>query len=173
MTAQVRDRLSYDGRIFPLCSLPLQPWLQETGNAGIFRWPHTANRRGYVASWEIADDRLYLKKLEATLHDGSAASLATLFPGTTGKVFAEWYSGTLRVTDGELLEYIHVGFGSRYERDIFLEIRDGVLVGTSVQENQLPGPRPVIEVAKTRNNRRGLLSRLVGRFCRASLVGDL
>jgi hypothetical protein len=160
MTAQVRDRLSYDGRIFPLCSLPLQPWLHETGNEGIFRWPHTANRRGYVASWEVADGRLYLQKLEATLHDGSAASLATLFPGTTGKVSAAWYSGTLRVTDGELLEYVHLGFASQYERDIFPEIRDGVLVGTSVQENVLPARRATLKEDEPSSNRRGLLSRL-------------
>lgn len=172
MTAQVRDRLSYDGRLFPLCSLPLQPWLRDTGNAGIFRWPHTANRRGYVASWVISGDRLYLEKLEATLHDGSAASLATLFPGATGRIFAASYSGTLRLTDGELLEYVHLGFASRYKRDIFLEIRDGVLVGMWVQENERPTSRATVKEDKASYNRRGLVSRLAGAFRRSNLVGD-
>ena len=95
----------------------------------------TALWRGYVGTWEIIDGRLYLIELHGELEGGGAASLATGFPGFPDRVFAHWYSGTLRIPQGKMLKYLHMGYGSTYERDLFLEIEKGVVKNTWVRQN--------------------------------------
>ena len=50
-------------------------------------------------------------------------------------MFADWYSGTLRVPLGEMLAYVHGGFASTFERDMFIEIVRGKVTTTYTQEN--------------------------------------
>jgi len=40
-------------------------------------------------------------------------------------IFASWFSGILRIPRGELLCYIHMGFGSVYERELLIKIVKG------------------------------------------------
>jgi hypothetical protein len=162
MTAQVSERLLYEGKAaVPLRSTPLTPWLQQQGKADIFQWTNTANWRGYVGTWEIADDRLHLVGLTGRLKDGSAASLDALFPNSGGRVLATWYSGTLCIPEGELVEYVHLGFASRYERDRLLEIENGVLVSSSVRENESVVRGDAHATPSNRNDRRGFVGRIL------------
>ena len=80
-------------------------------------------------------DRLYLIGLNGTLEGGAEASLATIFPDFPDRVFAHWYSGTIRIPQGKQLEYVHMGYGSTFERDLFLDIERGVVVATRVRHN--------------------------------------
>ena len=61
--------------------------------------------------------------------------MATLFPDYPDRVFAHWYSGTIRIPQGKLLNYVHMGYGSTYERDLFLEIEKGVIKNTRMRQN--------------------------------------
>ena len=70
-----------------------------------------------------------------TLEDGTDATLATVFPDFPDRVFAHWYSGTIRIPQGKQLQYVHMGYGSTFERDLFLEIERGVIVATRVRHN--------------------------------------
>ena len=45
----------------------------------------------------------------------------------------DWYSGTIRLPQGKLLNYVHGGYGSTYEQDVLLHIELGVLVETRVR----------------------------------------
>jgi hypothetical protein len=67
-------------------------------------------------------------------------SLETLFPNAAGSVFAAWYTGTLRVDEGELLDYQHAGFCSTYEFTRLIEIRDGCVVNEERRKNEAPPP---------------------------------
>ena len=78
----------------------------------------------------------YLVGIKATLADGNAASLVTIFPDSPDRVFAHWYSGTLRVPQGEMLNYVHMGYGSTFERDLLIEVKQGVVVATHAQDNE-------------------------------------
>lgn len=49
--------------------------------------------------------------------------LTSLKAGFKDRVFAHWYTGQLRIPDGEQIEYMHMGFGSQYERDILVTVR--------------------------------------------------
>src|SRR3546814_16005637 len=48
--------------------------------------------------------------------------LGDLFPSTEAPVVADWYSGALIVPDGERTKYVHMGYGSSYERYPVLRI---------------------------------------------------
>lgn len=43
-------------------------------------------------------------------------------------VFAEWFTGVLRVPQGRQVEYVHAGFASRYEGYLLLQIERGRVV---------------------------------------------
>ncbi|MBL0421879.1 hypothetical protein JI739_16135 [Ramlibacter sp. AW1] len=139
MTAQITERLVYKGQDLPLCTEPLECYFSAGRARPCFESDCTALWRGYVGRWEIAGDRLYLTALQGLLEDGSLASLGVLFPHSHGRVFAEWYSGTLRVPMGRQIEYVHMGYASRYEKDLFLKIDQGVLKSKWMQRN-VPAP---------------------------------
>lgn len=135
MTAQIGEQLLYDGRETTMCAEPLEDYFAFGGRKPEFAATSSALWRGYVGTWEITHDRLYMVALAGTLKDGTEASLETIFPGYPDRVFAHWYSGTLRIPEGRLLEYIHMGYDSTYERDRIIEIEKGVVVGVSTRRN--------------------------------------
>jgi len=135
MTAQIAERLRYQGDDVAMCTNPLDDYFAMTGVSPHFVPNCSALWRGYVGRWEIADDRLYLIGLDGTLEGGAKASIETIFPGSEDRVFAHWYSGTIRIPQGKELEYVHMGYGSTFERDLFLDVERGVVVATRVQHN--------------------------------------
>jgi hypothetical protein len=139
MTAQACEKLIYKGESLPLCAEPLrhftampkQPWVQHNSC--------TALLRGYVGTWAIEGDRLYLKQLERGDSTGEPVGLEHYFPGYPDGVFAHWYTGELRCYLGMRLIYRHGGFGGgTYEQDLFLQIKRGVLLGERIVRNGYP-----------------------------------
>ena len=135
MTAQIAERLHYQGEDVAMCTNPLSDYFAMGGFNPRFESNSTALWRGYVGRWEIVDGRLYLVELRGTLEDGTEASVATIFPDFPDRVFAHWYSGTIRIPQGKQLEYVHMGYGSTYERDLFLDVERGVVVTTRERQN--------------------------------------
>jgi hypothetical protein len=64
--------------------------------------------------------------------------MGLLFPGFEKRVFAHWYSGTLRIRDGQMLSYKHMGYMSVFERELLIEVERGVVTGTSTKDNRAP-----------------------------------
>lgn len=135
MTAQFSERLHYDGIDLPMCTNPLSDYFAMGGVNPGFVFNCTALWRGYVGSWEIVDDRLYLIGISGTLEGGVQASLINMFPDFPDRVFAHWYSGTIRIPQGKQLEYVHMGYGSTYERDVLLDLERGIVKTTRVRYN--------------------------------------
>jgi hypothetical protein len=54
-------------------------------------------------------------------------ALPTFFPGKK-EVPVDWYTGALLIPRGKVIEYVHMGYGSTYERYLLLVIRAGKLV---------------------------------------------
>lgn len=150
MTAQNPDVLVYEGRRRALCSNPLESYFEQHPPRPDWDAWCSACWRGYVATWAIVNERLLLAELrgQATAHaiasgttfagdlgrGDASVSLRTVFPEAQSPVLAEWYTGTLRIPDGELLEYVHAGYLSRYEREIVIEIERGRVVAERVEE---------------------------------------
>lgn len=147
MSAQFRENLHISGKELGMCSEPLEAYFEANGVRPDIRFNMTALDRGYVGEWEIADGKLYLTGIWGELNgapgpgdlgDIPALTVEHIFPGSGGRVFAEWFSGALRCEDGKRLRYSHFGYDSLYERDVFLEIECGVLVSERVRENDPP-----------------------------------
>ncbi len=136
MTAQVGERLIYRGQEHHMAAEPLRDYWALGGHNPIFEMRSTALWRGYIATWSIIDDRLYLVGIDASCGDGREATLETLFPGYSERVFAHWFSGRVRLPQGELIHYVHAGYGSTTEADLFLDFEDGVLIGEELKNNR-------------------------------------
>jgi hypothetical protein len=147
VTAQIPDRIRYNGESYQLFSNPLHMYLSDNFHAPKFVMPHTACWRGYVARWEIIDDNLNLTSISGTVcrrrfegdapkkarckqrHRGecevTSVDMAELFPDNSGKVFAEWFTGELKIPNGIMKDYVHMGYLSQFERYLRFTISQG------------------------------------------------
>ena len=135
MTAQVSEKLIYKGETLQLCSVPLSGYLSAVGSEEKFSAPHTALWRGYVGTWTIEDGHLYLVKLVGYVNQGSEVGLSHLFPDYPDGVFAHWFTGELRCPMVEMLRYVHAGFASTCEQDLFIQVDKGVVVSERIVSN--------------------------------------
>jgi len=98
-----------------------------------------------MGTWTIESGRLYLIKLQGGSNTDQGwveRSLADLFPDYPDGIFAHWYTGELRCSIGQLLNYVHGGYASRYEQDLFIEVVRGVVVSERSVVNGVAEPNP-------------------------------
>ncbi len=134
MTAQRGDTLLYKGEEVRMATEPLKPYLINRGGK-YFHSNSTNCFRGYFGKWEITESKLYLIDFEAYIGDGEVVNLSYLFPDQR-KVFANWYSGEIRIPQGKILEYVHIGYESIYEEDVLLKFREGNLFEERIIDNR-------------------------------------
>jgi len=105
-TPQIPDNLIYAGKQYRIIShpSPLESYFGPDHPRPKFQMNTTANRRGYVAYWEIAQGTLLLKHIRARVETG-LVGLDYLFPGNKGRVAATWFTGEIRVTDEKLFRH--------------------------------------------------------------------
>ena len=92
----------------------------------------------HQATWIVKDDRLYISALDAT-------PVSDLFPEKPGVVPIRWYSGTLRIAEGDALGAPFDGETPPYERETFLVLEKGSVVAQAEvtwrpEENASAGP---------------------------------
>lgn len=81
----------------------------------------TACWRGYEGTWAIKGDRFYLVGVRGRYSLIGDAPL-----------LADWFTGEIRVSEGKMLAYVHQGFGSASEREIYTKIENGIVVTSRV-----------------------------------------
>jgi hypothetical protein len=128
---QIPDIIFLSAKPFRLYSTPLDAYLQRSDPRPVFNASSTANWRGYIARWEVFDNRLFLTGLfgigrivPSHLIDelptnpfqcaGDGAKpmrLADLFPEQAPLVFAEWVTEHLILPAGPSLRQGHDCFG--------------------------------------------------------------
>ncbi len=136
MTAQKGERLLYEDEYYSMASEPLAPYLASLKEPIEFRSPSSTFWRGYIGTWKFENKRLFLTDLQAFILDNKEVGIEYLFPGEP-VVFANWYTGKLRVPIGDCLYYAHQGFESIFKFDLFLTIERGCLVNTKIEDNYL------------------------------------
>lgn len=136
MTAQIHERLILNGEEISMAFCPLlpeaDPRIVELTDDEIDCEDiifSTACWRQYVGTWEIKDDKFYLLNIVGRF------KLADETP-----LFADWFTGTLSIPDGELLEYVHMGYESVYEREVQITIEKGIVTDSKTIHNQMEDP---------------------------------
>jgi hypothetical protein len=142
-TAQIPDRILVDGQESQLFAEPLFPYLKQNKDSFGALMKHatqmcSAAWRGYKAKWKIRENQLFLIALFANPCDKDSPEipLAELFPGATSPIPAKWFSGTLSIPQGKMVEYVHMGYQSKYERYLVLTISDGLVTGRKTEESK-------------------------------------
>jgi hypothetical protein len=136
-TVQVPDVIIIDGKNESLDTNPLAPYL-STHPKVIPKSddPATDNWRGYVATWEILDGKLFLRRIDVAFRNPKAPPnedpriiknvIHKIFPDSKDLV-AAWYSGALVIPRGKLVKYVHMGYGSTYESYTIVTVNKGVI----------------------------------------------
>jgi hypothetical protein len=145
-TAQYPENIEIDGKMEAMMATPLEDFWNESRPKPDSLLPmSTACWRGYIGSWEIKDDLLILVKLEERrmVEKGSshevqmfAISKKTVMGAKTEDPLpAVWFSGVLRIARGKQIAYVHMGFGSVYEEDLFIFVERGKVIRRVVVKN--------------------------------------
>ena len=146
MTAQNMEEISYKRKKYRMAAGPFNAYLKKHGIQTV-SWS-TANWRGYHGEWKIKNGRLYLAAISASIpkktskgghslqsgDDRLSVGLDYFFPNQK-EVFAEWFSGQIRIPTGKMLAYIHMGYESIYEKDLIIEFKDGIKVSEKEIDN--------------------------------------
>ncbi len=98
MTRQIRDRLIYNENEYGLNVELLERYFREFPNKKPeSELKETALWRGYIATFEIKDQQLYVREIEIFKNaDLNAKVVKDLFPNN--KKF-DWFSGLIRIDD--------------------------------------------------------------------------
>jgi hypothetical protein len=133
MTAQACDSILIEGKEHRLYCEPLESFWHEYNPKPSFIPSNTACWRGYIASWKIEGHKLYLTEIET---ENENLKMDKVFPDRQAPVFADWYSGKLRIPQGEMLQYVHMFYQSKFESDLFLLVDNGIILREWVVHNQ-------------------------------------
>ena len=135
MTAQTPERILIDGKPHWLLSDPLYRLLATRRTE--IEAPDgstTACHRNYIGTWDIVDGKLWLVALstygvqELALSDAMRAWFLRLVPASGFPVWAEWFSGRLRIPTGPTLVTTHHGWLSWHTRERVITCRQGRVV---------------------------------------------
>lgn len=143
-TAQIPDLLIYNGDTLSIFANPLEQLYDNDSLRPKFFGDKegcmsTACWRGYQAEWIIIDNKLFLTGIYSCCYyeDKIQADLKQLFGDKciNGKVKANWFTGNIIAPQGEMLYYVHMGYGSLYEKELELQFEKGKLTGTKLFDN--------------------------------------
>ena len=102
MTMQMPEKIRVRGNFHTTYATPLSGWLslmEAEGRPAGFRVSCSACWRGYVGTWEVRDDALWVMDIHATGPDGREISAQDIFPGRDFPVLADWFSGEIRLSE--------------------------------------------------------------------------
>jgi len=135
MTAQIHERLILDERETSMAFCPplpdqhpriieIDPDKTDLEDSDFILFS-TACWRNYQGTWEIKDGKFYLVDLRGRFRLQGKEPL-----------LADWFSGVLRIPRGEMLQYVHMGFGSVFEEEVHIKIEGGNVVASRVIDNR-------------------------------------
>ncbi|MCK5814175.1 MAG: hypothetical protein KAH03_07940 [Cocleimonas sp.] len=137
-TAQYPDILIYKGKTISIFTNPLELYFDKNhAKPKIFsKTQCTAIWRGYIATWEIKNNTLYLSSLTdgSCGEDPSIIPLNAIFKEKKTPIKASWFSGVIRVPFGKRIQYVHMGYNSVYEKELYLTIKKGNILKIELQE---------------------------------------
>lgn len=134
-TAQYPDKVLYDGKEYNLHTNPMEAYFtkypDKKPKGGVMS---TALWRGYVATFYFKENNLVLKDIEIEIWDEKEdkTTWKSVKNGIVIKgedFLIDWFTGILVLPYGELVNYVHMGYGSTYSNYILLEVKKGKITG--------------------------------------------
>lgn len=140
-TAQIGEILEYEGKREEIYATPLESYFTADKKRPEFPVQSSGCWRGYVGLWSLKDNQLYLVSLHELDYEskdilGKKIPLSLVFGSENSPVKADWFTGVLRLPRGEQLRYVHMGFGTIFEKDIYLTFKNGKLVARREVNNR-------------------------------------
>jgi len=126
MTGQQHENFVCESVRYDISEEPLEDYFAVRGSKPVFNWLSSGCWRGYVGTWALTNQRLYLIALRPAVgfeedHD-TRLSLAMLFPNYPKRVFAHWYSGTMRVSVDRKFDYLPDEYWEKLESLVSLSV---------------------------------------------------
>jgi hypothetical protein len=137
-TYQTPEVLHINGRVVPLLTTPLDPVLkpllmQREDLRERLLWNNSGLMRGYVGTWHIEGDLLYLVSLQREERDvWKDVPLSLVFGDATAPIPATWFTGILRVPVGWACRYVHEGFATTWNEELLIHVVRGRIVRQEV-----------------------------------------
>lgn len=136
LTGQTPDRIVFKGKEYALNANPLETYFEKYPEKRPKKgMVSTALWRGYIAHFQIEDQKLYAKDIqiqvsvdvtEESYTSKWASAYKQVFPDGKKKLI-DWYSGILILPYGEMVNYVHMGYASEYSNYWLLEVENGNL----------------------------------------------
>jgi len=133
-TAQYPDNIIFEGKEYMLHSNPMETYFEKYPDkrpkGGIMS---TALWRGYVATFIVKENELYLENIEIEVREKkSKKSYKYKWKSVIKDLIKEgeelkidWITGILVIPHGKIKNYVHMGYASTYSNYILLEVEKG------------------------------------------------
>lgn len=132
MTAQIKEIMIIENEKYTMHCTPLESYLNILPTEVKFNYRTTACWRGYIGTWHLKNEKLYLINLKGTKYNSESCILEDvglnfLFHEQE-KVFANWFTGMLTVPQGDILTYCQDNYIPYYEHTLHLKFENGILI---------------------------------------------
>lgn len=132
MTRQTQEKLIFNGETLGIGTEPLASYLSKLEIKPKFIFMGSSCWRGYIGTWKLIEDKLYLVELIGYAHNDKKeywdVDMGFLFPHQK-KVFAEWFTGEIIIPQGEGYSYDIFHFAPHYESELILVFEKGYIIG--------------------------------------------
>lgn len=140
MSAQAKDTILINGKKYTLCGSPIFDYWKKNNNKPRLLSFNTGLHRGFYAGWEILNSKLYLINFygenyifrqKGGITRVADLTLKDLFPNEE-MVFAEWYTGEIKIPFGEQIDYSHSLIGPIFEASTSISIHQGCVINSGI-----------------------------------------
>ncbi len=136
-TPQLGETFIVDKKRYQIHENPLSSYIYDKKIE--FAGTCSACWRGYHGTWKMEDDYLYIINLiECTCSsDEKEIPLSKLFPKQKAKkVKAIWFTGTITISKGRVVNHTDIDHMPIYENDILFSFKNGKLIERKVVLNK-------------------------------------
>lgn len=170
-TAQIPDKLIFENQEYLLHTNPMEGYIKKypekkPKNLVI----NTALYRGYVATFEIINNELFVKDIQIIENEknpdgtppiGKWKSIIKEVFSTEESKKVDWFSGILVAPYGKIKKYVHTRYDSTYSKYLLFSAENGVITGfkkleyrgfKKFKENQFNAFRKTEEYQKVKSD---------------------
>jgi hypothetical protein len=136
MNSQLKEILVFQGKEVAMDCDPLKQYFSSLDSPPRFYTTLRANERGYLGTWTIRNNSLYLTAFIGMLETNEEVNLEYLFPGKQ-VVLADWFNGEIILNQGKLLALKTKDSPAYYEKDLHMVFENGCITNSFIIENSL------------------------------------